>query len=75
MCTLVTRDIFILAIEDDPANAIYNVAEMDRLVSEENLAVVREDEFLDKVYGAKSSLVNDEWLEQVTTTAAWIFDP
>ena len=43
MCTLVTRDIFMLAIEDDPANAIYNAAEMDRLVSEENLAVVRED--------------------------------
>ena len=62
MCTLVTRDIVALAIEDDPANAIYEAAEMDRLVSEANLEVLREDEFLDKVFGAKASLVNEEWL-------------
>ena len=35
---------------------------------------VREDKFLDEVYGNQSKLDNDPWLKGVSTKSSWVFD-
>ena len=34
-----------------------------------------EEEWLEQVYGAKSTLQNEEWLSKVMKDGSWIFDP
>ena len=36
------------------------------------LEILREDDFLDAVYGAKSRVHRDQWVEAVTNEANWI---
>ena len=35
---------------------------------------LREDQYLEDVYGSNSRLSNDEWLTQMTQKAKWLFD-
>ena len=41
----------------------------------EQIETVREDNWLEDVYGPQSRLTNEDWLEKVTTDGVWIFDP
>lgn len=69
-------DIFELANrlgEDVPQ--FYSDDEKDQMVSDENLDALREDDWLEKVYGYSSSLKNDAWLEKVQGDASWITEP
>lgn len=36
--------------------------------------ILREDKFLEDVYGAKSKLDNDVWLEAITKDGKWVFN-
>ena len=40
----------------------------------EQIETVREDQFVEDIYGIQSKLPNAEWLEAITTKAAYIFD-
>lgn len=40
--------------------------------SDDPLEILREDDFLDAVYGAKSRVHRDQWVEAVTNEANWI---
>ena len=40
----------------------------------EQVETVREDQFVEDIYGINSKLANAEWLEAITTKAAYIFD-
>ena len=39
---------------------------------DETMEILREDEFLEAVYGAKSRVHRDQWVEAVTNEANWI---
>ena len=39
---------------------------------DETMEILREDEFLEAVYGAKSRVHRDQWVEAVTQDANWI---
>lgn len=39
---------------------------------DEPLEILREDDFLEAVYGAKSRVSRDAWVESVTQSADWI---
>lgn len=45
------------------------------MVSKDNLESIREDDWLEVVYGTSSRLENDAWLEKVQEEGAWITDP
>jgi len=76
MCHFVTSDIFSLAHATSGTTQIYSQAELDSLTKESNIEILREDVWLDEVYGAQSSLTSETWVKKVSSkTARWIFDP
>lgn len=75
MCKFVTTDIFSLAKASGDVVDIYNEDECRGLVSDDCLEIVREDQWLESVYGAQSRLENSAWLERVQKDGKWIFDP
>ena len=50
----------------------YSESDLDKL--REAHEGVREDKFLDEVYGTQSKLDNEPWLKGVSTKSSWIFD-
>ena len=44
----------------------YSSADIKSLVNEENLEILREENWLEDVYGAQSRLANHMWLEKCT---------
>ena len=44
------------------------------MVSKDNIEVIREDQWLEQIYGAKSRLENDQWVEAIKLKAHWIFN-
>ena len=40
----------------------------------EQIETVREDQFVEDIYGIQAKVKNAEWLEAVTGKASWIFD-
>ena len=73
MCKLVTIDIFNLTRYCGETNFVFDQDAIRKLLDEENLEIVREEQWLDSVYDAKSMLKNDIWLEKVSTVGSWIF--
>ena len=55
---------------------IYNETETNKLVNEENLEILREEDWLEAVFGVQSRLDNDTWLSKVVMKEAnWVYDP
>ena len=78
LCKLVTTDIFELANLNGGVSIIYSESECKDLCGKQNIEELREDDWLEAVYGAQSRLTNDQWLEKVTDKkgkASWIFNP
>ena len=69
-------DIFELANTlGDDVPEFYSNEEKDQMVSTETTDVLREDVWLEQVYGTSSRLKNDAWLEKVQGDASWITEP
>ena len=76
ICKLVTVDIFTLANQHGGVSNIYNETETTKLVNEENLEILREEDWLEAVFGVQSRLDNDTWLSKVVMKEAnWVYDP
>lgn len=71
MCALVTTEFFEFAEQQMTIKNPY-VAEKTRL--EEVNHDVREDVFLDAVFGKESRMTHDDWCASVVENATWIFD-
>ena len=53
---------------------IYNEDEVSKLTSEDTREYVREEQFLEEVFGAASRLLSEAWCQKVATSAKWIFN-
>ena len=71
---LVTKDIFNLAKVCGETTIEYSTADIEKLLSKDNLEVLGEEHWLEDVYGAQSRLYNDAWLAKVSNEGKWIFD-
>ena len=55
---------------------IYNESETAKLVNTNNIDELREDDWLDNLFGVQSRLPNDTWLTKVQEkNANWVYDP
>ena len=75
LASLATKDIFKLAHElGSDVPDYYDDDECARMISEDNMEQLIEEEFLEAVYGAKSRLENEVWLKNVSDKKSkWIF--
>ena len=73
MAKLVTKDIFNLTKRCGETDFSYSDSDIRKVLDEENLEVIREEQWLDDVYGNQSRLTNERWLEKVSKTANWFF--
>ena len=39
------------------------------------MEVLREDQYLEDVFGIKASLEREEWLDKMNTSSSWLYDP
>ena len=74
ICEFVSKDVMDLASRLDGAAHVYTEDEIQKLVHEDTVVILREDQWLEEVFGANSRLQNAAWVQQVSTTANWIFD-
>lgn len=72
-----TATIFEWAQKDgaDVESPAYSEEEIAKLLNDENVEILREDHWLDDVYGHGSRLDNDQWLEKVAKGGFWLIDP
>ena len=76
ICEFVTVDAFKLAVETGCADTpIYSSDEEKALMNQDTIEVVREEIWLEDVFGANSRLTSDVWADNVSKKANWIFDP
>jgi len=75
LCELVTKDVFKFATEHVGAGSIYSEDEVKKLFDQGVVEVIREDMWLEEVYGSQSRLDNAVWVERVTKKAKWIYEP
>ena len=55
---------------------VYTPEECNKLVSNDNLDFIREDVWLESIYGHNSRLENQQWLEKIVEpSASWILEP
>lgn len=55
---------------------VYTPVECKNLVSDDNLDFIREDIWLESIYGAHSRLENQQWLEKIVEPgSSWILEP
>ena len=47
---------------------------MDRIAHKDVFETIREEVWLEEVFGAQSRLENDAWVDKVAKSANWIFD-
>ena len=74
ICEFVTKDIFELTVAiDGGVDAPYPAQDVSKVLDKENIEIVREEQWLEEVYGAQSRLDNEIWLEKVTKSAKWIY--
>ena len=74
MCSFVTKDIVQMGVLTEEFSNMYTDDEFEKLESNDALEIVKEDQWLEEVYGAQSRLDNDEWLSKVQKDGNWIFD-
>ena len=72
MCGFASYDLF---------EKTYNIGYVEQIYSDEEIAIMkervealREDQFLEDVYGMKSKLSYKEWHSNVCKNGYWIFD-
>jgi hypothetical protein len=53
---------------------IYPKAATDKLINEDNLESIREDQWLEDVFGTASRMQSDEWVQKTATVGNWIFN-
>ena len=76
ICEFVTVDAMKLAVQTGCADSeIYSEDEQKKLTAEDVIEVVREEIWLEDVFGANSRLTSDVWADNVSKKANWIFDP
>ena len=74
VCAFATADVFGFAHEAGMlATPLYSADEAKQLL--DVCEILREDHWLEQVYGANSRLQSDDWVQKVSTTANWIFNP
>lgn len=74
ICEFVTKDVFELTASiDGGIESPYPTQTVSKLLDTETMEIVREEQWLEEVYGAQSRLDNEVWLEKVTKTAKWIY--
>ena len=69
LCGLASFELFAFP---NAAGQIYDDAECEQL--REQVELVREDQYLEDVYGASSRLKSEEWLAKMGKEARWVFD-
>ena len=75
MCSLVTMDVFKLALMTGSVSEhVYTEDEMSRIAHKDVFETIREEVWLEEVFGAQSRLENDAWVDKVSKSANWIFD-
>ena len=65
LCQLATVEIFELSNAFGDVDTVYNEVECEDLVSDDNLEQLREDIWLEFIFGAQSRLENEIWLQKV----------
>ena len=63
-----------MAFDLNGVENVYSEDEVAKLISEDTTEILREDQWLEEVFGAQSRLQNDEWVAKVSKEANWIFD-
>ena len=75
ICAFVTKDVFKMALDAGIAESdIYTEEETGQLLNADGLEAIREEQFLEEVFGAASRLMSDAWAQKVATSANWIFN-
>ena len=54
--------------------AIYSDEDKGKLTNEDNLESIREDQWLEVVFGTASRMQSDAWVQKAATEGKWIFD-
>jgi len=77
LVSLATKDIFKLAHQfGDDVDDLYDDDSCAKMVDEENMEMLIEDEILEHVYGTASTQPNAVWLERIADKKGkWIFTP
>ena len=70
-----TVEIFEIAKEHGDVAEIYDANECKKIVDTEVLLELREDHWLEEVYGAQSRLDNDQWLQKVQAGGSGLLKP
>ena len=65
LCTFATKATFQLAALLGKQTEIYTEEENNTMLNDESMEILREDHFLEAVYGATSRLHRDAWVEKV----------
>lgn len=72
LCLLSSVHLIEFARDYSGVECPYSPSDLDKLRAAHE--TVREDKFLDEVYGNQSKLDNEPWLKGVVTKSNWIFD-
>ena len=72
MCALASWEFFELAYQYGGVDQIYTDDEITSL--KEQVETIREDQYLEDVYGSISKLDNEPWLAKNSKEAAWVFN-
>ena len=74
ICSYVTRDIFMFVKEIQGSGEAYADEQVQKLLDEDDvLYPLREEQWLDSIFGANSRKPSDEWLEAVVSDGKWLF--
>ena len=72
MCEIATKGIFQLADQINEVNTIYNSEETNKLL--EMHETIRENHYVDAIFGDYSRLHNDDWLiASIKPENIWVF--
>ena len=72
MCTFATWGLFEFTARNYFVPPIYSASEYEKL--KDNVIVVREDQFIEDVYGPHSRQTNQDWLNLVSGEVSWVLD-
>jgi len=70
LCELSSYGLF--AVKTDELSTDYTEEEIEQL--KQSVEEVREDQFLEEIYGNRAHLDKSEWLDKISNEVNWIFD-
>lgn len=73
MCEFVTKDVFFEFTRIHGLERKYGKSDLDA-ISKEQIDILREDGYLDDVFGANSRLEYEAWIANTTTNAPYMFN-